>query len=99
QLCGSIGVEPKAKHPGGCFWNGSISPMCANSQVVRLRPQSTLGQCVSSWIKDKGHLLIALESYFDGSNEGGWLNGSFITLAGFAADDSIWTEFDERWNE
>jgi hypothetical protein len=40
---------------------------------------------------------VALESYFDGSNTGGWEHGSVVTLAGFAADDTIWTEFDEGW--
>jgi hypothetical protein len=39
-----------------------------------------------------------LESYFDGSSDtGAWRKGDLVTLAGFAADDSVWAEFDAKW--
>lgn len=42
--------------------------------------------------------MVALESYFDGAHIGqGWTNGSLVTLAGFAAEDTIWAEFDDHW--
>lgn len=44
----------------------------------------------------EGYILIALESYFDGSNTGDWRKGSFVTLAGIAADDSLRSEFDKE---
>jgi len=40
-----------------------------------------------------------LESYFDGSNVGGWEKGSIVTLAGFAADGEVWAEFNEGWRQ
>ncbi|HVB58051.1 MAG TPA: DUF3800 domain-containing protein [Candidatus Acidoferrales bacterium] len=40
---------------------------------------------------------MAFESYFDGSNVGGWDTGRTVTLAGFAAEDSIWLEVDKEW--
>jgi hypothetical protein len=52
----------------------------------------------ASWLNGKGQALIALESYFDGSAyPGDWRKGSLVTLAGFAADDSVWAEFDQEW--
>lgn len=63
-------------------------------------PQSSLGECLASWITDRRHVLVALEGYFDGSNSGaGWTKSSAVTLAGFAADDSIWYEFDKEWRK
>lgn len=42
--------------------------------------------------------MAALHSYFDGSYTGRkWTEGGFVTLAGFAADDSMWAEFDVNW--
>jgi hypothetical protein len=59
---------------------------------------SSLGQCIKSWIATRGHLLIALESYFDGSKDSGdWMASRNITLAGFAAEDDVWAEFDRGW--
>jgi hypothetical protein len=41
---------------------------------------------------------VALASYFDGSYIGrSWTDGSFVTLAGFAAEDTIWAHFNDRW--
>jgi len=45
----------------------------------------------------KEHLLIAFQSFFDGS--GGEKNMPRLTLAGMAADDSMWAEFDRGWND
>lgn len=46
----------------------------------------------------EGDVLIALKSYFDGSYSGRtWTEGGFLTLAGFAAEESIWVEFDGEW--
>jgi hypothetical protein len=42
---------------------------------------------------------VALEAFFDGSHEGGWTEGKVVTLAGFAAEDSIWLEVNQRWDE
>ena len=42
-----------------------------------------------------GNLLVALESYFDGSGKPA--KDSRITLAGMAAEDSVWTDFDNEW--
>jgi hypothetical protein len=61
--------------------------------------RSSLGDCIASWIHGKENILIALESYFDGSNIGGWEKGSLVTLAGYATDDEIWKSFDEGWNK
>jgi len=48
--------------------------------------------------KERGYVLISIESFFDGSYAGkDWLNGSFVTLAGLAPTDSIWREFDKGW--
>ncbi len=38
---------------------------------------------------------MALEAYFDGSVS---TKPALLTLAGFAAENSIWIEFDKRWN-
>ena len=57
---------------------------------------SSLGECIASWLTE-GSVLIALEAYFDGSNVGGWDNGKTVTLAGFAADDSVWQDVDKEW--
>jgi len=41
---------------------------------------------------------VALEAYFDGAHIGqGWTDGSLVTLAGFAAEETIWAEFDRNW--
>lgn len=54
----------------------------------------------ASWLREKGHTLIALESYFDGSADGkGWRDSSLVTLAGVAADDAVWADFDKSWRE
>jgi len=54
---------------------------------------------LSSWIKDGGHLPISIEAYFDGSYVGkDWRDGGFVTLAGFAATDLIWRDFDKEWS-
>lgn len=46
----------------------------------------------------RGSALIALKAYFDGSYTGrAWTEGGFLTLAGFAAEESIWTDFDCEW--
>ncbi len=43
-------------------------------------------------------ILIAIKCYFDGSHGGaGWNSARFVTLAGFAADESLLSEFDDRW--
>jgi hypothetical protein len=68
--------------------------------VESCRLHSSLGECLASWLKDKGHILIALESYFDGSATKGWKSRSgYVTLAGTAADDSVWKNFDHDWRE
>jgi hypothetical protein len=47
-----------------------------------------------------GYPPIALHSYFDGSYSGkSWREGDFVTLAGYAAEDSIWSDFDTEWNK
>ena len=62
--------------------------------------RSSLGECISSWLYEGRHILIGLESYFDGSYTGkSWREGDYISLAGQAAEDDIWREFDPRWNE
>lgn len=62
------------------------------------RPCSNFGQSVGPWTKGRGQFFIALESYFDGSKDGGrWENSRYITLAAFAADDSIWAQFNDGW--
>jgi len=71
---------------------------CVKSQPVST-PRSSLGECIASWLAGKDHTLIALESYFDGSNQGSWRNGALVTLAGFAADDSVWSDFDKSWRD
>ena len=42
---------------------------------------------------------MALRSYFDGSNDGGWEKGRMITLVRIAGDDSVWCDFEEQWEE
>lgn len=60
--------------------------------------RSSLGECISSWLYEGRHILIGLESYFDGSYSGkSWTEGDFISLAGQATDDSLWKEFDVEW--
>lgn len=60
--------------------------------------RSSLGECISSWLYEGSHILIGLESYFDGSYSGkGWREGRFISLAGHATEDDIWTSFDIEW--
>ena len=48
-------------------------------------------------VTGKEDILVSLESYFDGSAHGDWCSGTLVTLAGFAADDSVWAEFDREW--
>lgn len=61
---------------------------------------SSLGSCLVSWIENGRHVLVALQSYFDGSYAGsGWREGNWVTLAGFAAEDIIWIDFDKNWND
>ena len=61
---------------------------------------SSLGDCVASWLANGRHLLVAIESYFDGAAvDGNWSeNGKLITLAGFAAEEEVWAAFDIAWN-
>jgi hypothetical protein len=59
-------------------------------------PKSSLGECIASFLTGEGHILVPLEAYFDGSSNG---QPSLLTLAGFAAQDSIWIEFDKKWRE
>jgi hypothetical protein len=41
---------------------------------------------------------MGLRAYFDGSNSGGdWRTANFITLASFAADDSVLSAFNDDW--
>lgn len=56
--------------------------------------RSSLGECISSFLTGERHLLVALEAYFDGSNS---TKPALLTLAGFAAEDSTWIEFDKQW--
>ena len=59
-------------------------------------PRSSLGRCLSSILQDgKEHLLIALESYLDAS--GNIKNVPYLTLAGMAADDLLWADFNRQW--
>lgn len=58
----------------------------------------SLGSCLASWVKHTGDILIAVESYLDGSHIGkSWNEGQWVTLAAFAAEDSIWKDFDGAW--
>lgn len=43
---------------------------------------------------------MALKAYFDGSHfpGGGWETSTYITLAGYSADEEIWKAFDDKWN-
>jgi hypothetical protein len=77
----------------------SESPKTCDSSAVNVTfPESSLGQCLSSFLSDgKEHVLIAFESFFDGS--GSEKNAPFLTLAGMAADDSMWSEFNKGWND
>jgi hypothetical protein len=53
---------------------------------------------VGPWRKGRGQFFIALESYFDGSKDGGnWEDSRYVTLAAFAAEDGIWADFNEGW--
>jgi hypothetical protein len=50
-------------------------------------------------VKGWGNIHIAINSYFDGSHSGeGWHRARFITLAGFAIDDSLLEDFNHNWN-
>ena len=60
--------------------------------------RSSLGECISSWLTGKENILIPLESYFDGSAQGDWRKEKLVTLAGYAADDSMWMTFDQEWD-
>ncbi len=60
--------------------------------------RSSLGECIGSWLRDAGNILVAMEAYFDGSNIGGWEKGTLVTLAGYATDDELWASFDDGWN-
>lgn len=61
---------------------------------------SSLGNCIASWLAKGRHILIGLESYFDGSYTGkNWREGDYISLAGQATEDGVWKEFDEKWDE
>jgi hypothetical protein len=43
--------------------------------------------------------MTALKAYFDGSHDGGgWMDGRYITLAGFALDETLLQNFETRWN-
>lgn len=72
--------------------------ICQKIAPVVTFPKSSLGECISSMLMDgEEHLLIAFESYFDCS--GGIKNTPYLTLAGMAADDSMWAEFNRGWND
>jgi hypothetical protein len=43
----------------------------------------------------EGDILVALRSYLDSS---GKLDSTYLTLAGFAGSDEIWTEFETEWD-
>ena len=45
----------------------------------------------------RGHLLVALRSYFDGSGKSNNRESKFLTLAGFAAENDLWDDFDNGW--
>jgi len=61
-------------------------------------PKNSPGERISStFIDGEERLLIAFESYFDCS--GGVKNTPYLTLAGMAADDSMWSEFNRGWND
>lgn len=79
-------------------WEGQGVFSLLESRIAQLA-HSSLGKCISSWLRaEQEHLLIPLESYFDGSSDGtNWVGGNYMTLAGFAAPDSIWAEFDPGW--
>jgi hypothetical protein len=53
------------------------------------------GKCVLT----DGDVLIAMKCYYDGSGHGVDQNGDeWITLGAVAATDSVWAEFDNKWN-
>jgi hypothetical protein len=43
-------------------------------------------------------ILIAMKCFWDGSYGESESGDEWITLAGFAAPDAVWAEFDDRWN-
>jgi hypothetical protein len=55
-----------------------------------------LGKCILSSLKHEGEILITLKSYFDGSKD--QVSNQWLSLAGFASDDSSWAEFDQEWD-
>lgn len=63
----------------------------------QLRPAcSRIGKCSARVIISAGDFLIALRAYLDSS---GKLHDNYITLAGVAANDDMWQEFENRWTE
>lgn len=83
---GSRGLRPLGIHSAEIRASGPPPKHCS------------VGECLGSWCQERGHVLIALHSYFDGSYSGkSWREDNFVTLAGYAAEDSIWSDFATDW--
>lgn len=62
---------------------------------IKSQSRSSLGRALPSSIISGEEILIAMKAFCDGS---GTLDSKALVLAGVAAEDSVWTDFESDWS-
>jgi len=72
--------------------------MCVQSQASKW-PKSGLGMSTGLCRVTGREIFCVMKVFYDGSEGTDATGDRWITLAGIAATDAVWAEFDERWSK